>query len=152
MGIERVLLVAIVFAFFAAGMVVLTTCSRIVFAMSHDARFPAHRLMRRVDPRTHRPVPATSRIVVVGADLTLVLPGAALLTDHGVHFLPALIYGSTVVLYLAVRGRLVRNEGAFDLGRLELPVAIGALPHPRSVPAVVGQRVHLRDTAPVPPG
>jgi amino acid transporter len=151
MGMERVLLVAIVFAFFAAGMVVLTS-SRIVFAMSHDARFPAHRLMGKVDSRTHRPVPATSPILVVGAVLTLMLPGAAPLTDHGVHFLPTLIYVSTVVLYLAVRGRLVRMKGAFDLGRFELPVAIGALPHPRSVPAVVGQRVHLRDTAPVPPG
>ena len=33
---ERILLVAIVFAFFAAGLVVMTTCSRIVFAMSRD--------------------------------------------------------------------------------------------------------------------
>jgi amino acid transporter len=41
--------------------------------------------------------------------------------------LPALIYGSTVILYLAVRKRLERKEGAFDLGRFELPVAIGAL-------------------------
>ena len=50
--IERILLVAIAFAFFGAGLVTMTTCSRIVFAMSRDARFPAHQLMRRVNPRT----------------------------------------------------------------------------------------------------
>jgi xanthosine utilization system XapX-like protein len=31
------------------------------------------------------------------------------------------------VLYLSVRKRLDRKEGGFDLGRFELPVAIGAL-------------------------
>ena len=51
---ERTLLVAIVFAFFGAGMVTLATCSRIVFAMSRDSRFPAHRLMRR-STRARRP-------------------------------------------------------------------------------------------------
>ena len=40
--------------------------------------------------------------------------------------LPALIYGATVILYLAVRKRLEHKEGAFSLGRYELPVAIGA--------------------------
>lgn len=50
---------AIAFAFFGAGMVVMAACSRIVFARSRDARFPAHGLMRRVSPRTHTPVPAT---------------------------------------------------------------------------------------------
>ncbi len=38
-----------------------------------------------------------------------------------------LIYGATVVLYLAVRRQLDRKEGVFDLGRFELPVAIIAL-------------------------
>ena len=125
---ERTLLVAITFAFFGAGMVTLATCSRIVFAMSRDARFPAHRLMRRVDPRTQTPIPATILIFVVGVVLMVALPGAALLelitagtiirADH---------LRRHVVLYLAVRGRLDRKEGAFDLGRFELPVAIGAL-------------------------
>ena len=58
----------------------------------------------------------------------LVLPGAALLElITASTILPALTYGSTVVLYLSVRRRLDRKEGAFDLGRFELPVAIGAL-------------------------
>ncbi|MFI9412992.1 hypothetical protein [Nocardia gamkensis] len=58
----------------------------------------------------------------------IALPGDALLElITASTILPALIYASTVVLYLAVRRRLDRRKGAFDLGRFELPVAIGAL-------------------------
>jgi len=84
--------------------------------------------MRKVDSRTGTPVPATVLVFVVGAVLMLAVPGAALLKlITASTILPALIYGSTVILYLAVRKRLERKEGAFDLGRFELPVAIGAL-------------------------
>ncbi len=56
------------------------------------------------------------------------LPGEALLQlITASTILPVLIYGATVCLYLAVRGRLDRRESAFDLGRFELPVAIIAL-------------------------
>jgi hypothetical protein len=37
------------------------------------------------------------------------------------------VYEATIVLYLVVRKRLDRVEGAFDLGRFEMPVAISAL-------------------------
>jgi amino acid transporter len=127
-GTERTLLVAIAFAFFGAGMVTLTTCARIVFAMSRDERFPGHRAMRRVNARTHTPVPATILIVVLGVLLMVALPGAALLQlITAATILPAITYGATIVLYLAVRRRLGRTKGAFDLGRYELPVAVGAL-------------------------
>ena len=125
---ERILLSAIVFAMFGAGMVVMAACSRQVFAMARDARFPAHNLMRRVNPRTQTPVPATILILVVGVVLMVALPGAALLQlIIGSTILPALIYGAVVVLYLAVRKRLERKEGGFSLGRFELPVAVAAL-------------------------
>jgi amino acid transporter len=125
---ERILLVGITVAFFGAGMVTMTACSRIVFAMSRDGRFPAHRLMRRVSPRTQTPVPATILILAVGVILMVALPGAALLKlIIASTILPAIIYGSTIVLYLVVRRRLGRQEGAFNLGRFELPVAICAL-------------------------
>lgn len=125
---ERTLLVAIAFAFFGAGMVVMAACSRIVFAMSRDARFPAHGLMRGVSPRTHTPVPATVLIFLVGVVLMAALPGAALLKlITASTILPAAIYGSTIVLYLVVRRRLDRKKGAFHLGCFELPVAICAL-------------------------
>ncbi len=125
---ERTLMVGILFAFFGAGMVTMAACSRIVFAMSRDSRFPAHRLMRRVNPRTNTPIPATILIFVAGAILMLALPGAALLKlIISATILPAIIYGLTIVLYLAVRKRLGRKEGGFSLGRFELPVAICAL-------------------------
>ena len=127
-GMERVLLIAISIAFFGAGMAVMAACSRIVFAMARDGRFPAHRLLRRVSPRTHTPIPATILIFAVGVTLMVVLPGSALLKlIIASTILPAIIYGSTIVLYLAVRKRLGRKEGAFNLGRLELPIAIAAL-------------------------
>jgi amino acid transporter len=125
---ERILLAGLTFAMFGAGMVVMAACSRQVFAMARDTRFPAHALMRRVNPRTQTPVPATILILVVGVVLMLALPGAALLQlIIGSTILPALIYGAIVILYLAVRKRLERKQGGFSLGRFELPVAVAAL-------------------------
>ena len=84
--------------------------------------------MRRVNPRTQTPVPATILIVVVGVVLMVALPGGALLElITGGDDPPGAHLRRDVVLYLAVRKRLERKEGAFDLGRFELPVAIGAL-------------------------
>ena len=125
---ERILLAGIAFAMFGAGMVVMAACSRQAFAMARDARFPAHALMRRVNPRTQTPVPATILILVVGVVLMVALPGDALLQlIIGSTILPALTYGAIVILYLAVRKRLESKEGGFSLGRFEMPVAIAAL-------------------------
>jgi amino acid transporter len=126
--VERILLSGIVFAMFGAGMVIMASCSRMAFAMARDSRFPAHNVMRRVNPHTQTPVPATILILAVGVILMVALPGAALLQlIVGSTILPALIYGAIVVLYLSVRKRLERKEGGFSLGRFELPVAIAAL-------------------------
>jgi amino acid transporter len=125
---ERTLLVVIAFAFFGAGLVTLATCSRMIYAMSRDDRFPAHQLMRRVNPRTQTPIPATILPVVLGFILMAVVPGDALLellTVGGV--IGASLYGAIVLLYLGVRKRLGRQEDAFDIGRFEMPVAIAAL-------------------------
>ena len=125
---ERILLAGIGVAMFGAGMVVMAACSRQVFAMARDQRFPAHALMRRVNPRTQTPVPATILILIVGVVLMVALPGEALMQlIVGGTILPALIYGATVVLYLAVRKRLEHREGGFSLGRFEMPIAIFAL-------------------------
>src|SRR4051794_33619134 len=126
--VERALLVAIVFAFFGAGLVTLVTCARMVFAMSRDSRFPGHQLMRRVNPRTQTPIPATILIVVLGFVLMGALGGGALLKLLTVGgLIGAVLYGAIIVLYLRVRKRLGRQENAFDLGRFDMPVAIAAL-------------------------
>jgi amino acid transporter len=125
---ERILLAGIVFALFGAGMVVMAACSRQVFAMARDERFPAHKLMRQVNSRTRTPVPATILVLVIGVILMVALPGDALLQlIIGGTILPALIYGGIVILYLVVRKRLERKEGGFSLGRFELPIAASAL-------------------------
>ncbi|OYD70904.1 APC family permease [Rhodococcus sp. OK302] len=126
--VERILLAGLAFAMFGAGMVVMAACSRQVFAMARDERFPAHRLMRRVNPKTQTPVPATILILAVGVVLMIALPGSALLQlIIGSTLLPAIIYGAIVILYLAVRKRLQHKAGGFSLGRFELPVAVAAL-------------------------
>jgi amino acid transporter len=125
---ERTLLIGITLAFFGAGMVTMAACSRIVYAMARDSRFPAHRLMQRVNPRTHTPVPATILIFVIGVILMVALPGDALLKlIVSGAIIQTIVYGGTIVLYLAVRKRLAHREGGFSLGRFELPVAISAL-------------------------
>ena len=126
--VERILLAGLAFAMFGAGMVVMAACSRQVFAMARDARFPAHALMRKVNPRTQTPVAATILILAVGVVLMLALPGEALLQlIIGSTILPALIYGAIVILYLVVRKRLEHREGGFSLGRFEVPIAVAAL-------------------------
>jgi amino acid transporter len=125
---ERILLTGIVIAMFGAGMVMMTACSRQAFAMARDKRFPAYKLMSRVNPRTQTPVAATILILVVGVLLMVGLPGKALIQlIVGGTILPALTYGAIVVLYLAVRKRLEKKEGGFSLGRYEVPIAIAAL-------------------------
>jgi amino acid transporter len=125
---ERILLTGIVFAMFGAAMVMTAACSRQAFAMARDSRFPAHALIRKVNPRTQTPVYATILILVIGAVLMVALPGAALLQlIVASTILPALLYAGIVVLYLCVRKRLGTKSGAFSLGRFETPVAYVAL-------------------------
>ena len=148
--VEKIMLVAVTFSFFAAGMVTMAIGARLVYAMARDVRFPFHRTFRRVNPRTQTPIPATILIFGGGGALMVVLPGDALLQlITAGTILPVIIYGGTVVLYLAVRKRLAAREGAFSLGRWELPVAIGALvwlvvallilvlPHESRVPVLI---------------
>ena len=60
--------------------------------------------------------------------LVLVMPGGALiqLITVGAIF-NNIPYALTIVLYLVVRKKLGRKEGAFSLGRFEVPVAVVAL-------------------------
>lgn len=127
-GLERPFLLVIAIAFFGAAVVTMAATSRMIFAMARDNRFPGQRVLKRVNPRTSTPIPATllqlglaiALIVGIrgGAMLQLILAGAILVT---------IPYGMTIVLYLAVRGKLERKQGAFDLGRFEVPVAVTAL-------------------------
>jgi amino acid transporter len=126
--LERPVLVVIAFAFFAAALVAMAATSRIVFAMARDQRFPASGLFRKVNPRTRTPIPATLLVLALGIVLMAVMGGDALLQLilAGAIFM-FVAYGLTIGLYFAVRSRLDRREGAWDLGRWEMPVAVVAL-------------------------
>jgi amino acid transporter len=127
-GLERPFLLVIAIAFFGAAVVAMAGTSRMIFAMSRDSRFPGHRLFKRVNPRTKTPIWATvlqlglGIALIVGVNgnamLQLILAGAILVN---------IPYGMTITLYLVVRRKLDRNEGAFNLGRFEAPVAVTAL-------------------------
>ena len=109
-------------------MVMMAACTRLVFAMARDSRLSAHTLLRRVNPHTQTPVHANLFILVVGIVLMVALPGNALLQlIIGGTIIPALLYGAITVLYLSVRKHLDSKEGAFSLGRFEVPVTIAAL-------------------------
>jgi len=127
-GFERPLLAAITLAFFGAALVSMVSGARYIYAMSRDGRFPAHKVMGRVNARTHTPIPATLLVLIVGVVLMALMPGDALLqlimAGAIVTILPYLM---TIVLYLATRHKLDSKPGGFDLGRWEWPVAIGAL-------------------------
>lgn len=125
---ERPFLAVIAVAFYGAALVAIASTSRYIFAMARDGRFPAYRLMQRVNPRTHTPIPATLLVLGIGVILMIVLPGDALFQLVATGTIIGIsLYAMTVVLYLAVRRKLLRGNGGFDLGRFDGPVAIAAL-------------------------
>jgi amino acid transporter len=127
-GFERPLLAAITLAFFGAALVAMASGARYIYAMARDGRFPAHKMMGRVNGRTRTPIPATLLVFAVGVILMAVMPGDALLQlIMAVAIVTILPYMLTIILYLATRHKLDRETGGFDLGRFEWPVAIGAL-------------------------
>ena len=127
-GLERPFLLVIAIAFFGAALVTMAATSRIIFAMARDNRFPAHGVFKKVNPRTQTPIPATLLVLAIGVVVMVVMPGGALLQLilAGAIF-TNIPYAMTIILYLAVRRKLGRKEGAFDLGRFEVPVAVIAL-------------------------
>jgi amino acid transporter len=127
-ALAKPFLAVIAVAFFGAALVSVASVSRYIFAMARDGRFPAHRLMQRVNPRTHTPIPATLLVVTTGIILMLALPGAALSQLIATSTLIGVgQYIMTVVLYLAVRRKFDRSGGGFDLGRFDRLIAVAAL-------------------------
>ncbi len=120
------LLILVLIAIFACGMVILMTGVRLVWAMSRDARFPGHQLWSRVSTRFGTPALAAVFFVVIAQ---LVLAVFAFQTDTlfslfgAATLLPAVIYAATVLLYIVKRGSLPPSQG-FTLGKFEIPVLV----------------------------
>jgi amino acid transporter len=127
--VGKLLLILVAYSIFACGMVIFVSASRMVWAMSRDARFPGYTGLRRIHHKRGTPMAAA---LLVGLLIEVVL----LLFSHSQNALfqlfsaatlmPCLIYLSTVILYVATRHKLPQSRG-FHLGPFEIPVIVIAL-------------------------
>jgi amino acid transporter len=127
--VSTLLLLMVVIAIFACGLVIMMTGVRLTWAMSRDERFPGWQQWSRISPRFHTPLKATVLFVVL-AELILAIFSQsedALFTLFGAAtLLPAVIYAATVTMYLVKRKELPVN-GKFDLGAWEKPILVVAV-------------------------
>ncbi len=127
--VQKLFLIFVCISIFACGLVIMVTNGRLIWSMSRDKRLPGYQLWRQVPRATGGPTWATVLAAVLGAAITLVLRThtAALVTLFTAStIMPALLYGSTVLLYVFTARRR-RERGHFSLGRWEIPVIAGAL-------------------------
>jgi amino acid transporter len=129
--VQKIFLIFVCVSIFACGMVIMVTNSRMIWSMARDRRLPGHQLWSQVPRATGGPTFATLLAAVLGALITLVLRTntTALETLFTAStIMPALLYASTVLLYVFTgRRRRVDAERHFTLGRWEIPVIVGAL-------------------------
>jgi amino acid transporter len=128
--VQKLFLIFVCVSIFACGMVIMVTNSRLIWAMARDRRLPGHRVWSQVPRATGGPAWATVLAAVLGAAITLVLRThtSALVTLFTAStIMPALLYASTVLLYVFAGRRRRGEAGHFSLGRWEIPVIAGAL-------------------------
>jgi len=128
--VQKIFLIFVCVSIFACGLVIMVTNGRLIWSMSRDKRLPGYQLWRQVPRATGGPAWATVLAAVLGAAITLVLRThtAALVTLFTAStIMPALLYGSTVLLYLFAARRRRGQRGHFSLGAWEIPVIVGAL-------------------------
>src|SRR6202035_732715 len=110
--VQKIFLIFVCVSIFACGMVIMVTNGRLIWSMSRDRRLPGYQLWRQVPRATGGPAWATILAAVIGAVITLVLRThtAALVTLFTAStIMPALLYASTVLLYL-LAGRRRRGS------------------------------------------
>jgi amino acid transporter len=128
--VQKIFLIFVCVSIFACGLVIMVTNSRLIWAMARDRRLPGHQVLSQVPRATGGPTWATVLAAVLGALITLVLRThtSALETLFTAStIMPALLYTSTVLLYVFVGRRRRGAEGHFSLGPWEIPVIAGAL-------------------------
>jgi amino acid transporter len=99
---------------------------RLTWAMSRDERFPGWQQWSQISPRFHTPMKAAVLYFVLAQAILAIFSQSetALFTLFGAAtLLPAVMYASTVVLYVIKRKSLPVN-GKFDLGAWEVPVLV----------------------------
>jgi amino acid transporter len=128
--VQKIFLVFVCVSIFACGLIIMVTNGRLIWSMARDRRLPGYQLWRRVPRATGGPTWATILAAAIGAVITLVLRThtAALVTLFTAStIMPALLYASTVLLYVFAARRRAGAGPRFSLGRFELPVVAGAL-------------------------
>ena len=128
--VQKIFLIFVCVSIFACGLVIMVTNSRLIWAMARDKRLPGHQVWSQVPRATGGPAWATVLAAVLGALITLVLRThtSALVTLFTAStIMPALLYASTVLLYVFVGRRRRGAAGHFSLGPWEIPVIAGAL-------------------------
>jgi amino acid transporter len=128
--VQKLFLIFVCISIFACGLVIMVTNGRLIWSMARDKRLPGHQLLKQVPKATGGPSWATVLAAVIGALITLVLRThvSALVTLFTAStIMPALLYASTVLLYLFTGRRRSGSSGGFSLGRWEIPVIAGAL-------------------------
>ena len=128
--VQKIFLIFVVISIFACGLIIMVTNSRLIWSMSRDRRLPGYQLWRQVPRATGGPSWATILAAVIGAVITLVLRThtSALVTLFTAStIMPALLYASTVLLYVFTGRRRRGETGFFSLGRWEIPVIAGAV-------------------------
>ncbi|MDG4667697.1 amino acid permease [Mycobacterium sp. 236(2023)] len=129
-AVATLLLLMVVLAIFACGLVIMITGVRLTWAMSRDQRFPGWQQWNQISPKFHTPLKAA--LLYFGlAQLILAVfahSETALFTLFGAAtLLPAVMYASTVVLYLVKRKGLATTQNGpakFDLGAWEIPILV----------------------------
>lgn len=128
-AVATLLLLMVVLAIFACGLVIMITGVRVTWAMSRDQRFPGWQQWNQISPTFHTPLKATLLYFFLAQLILAVFAHSetALFTLFGAAtLLPAVMYASTVVLYL-VKRKSLPVSGKFDLGAWEIPVLVVAV-------------------------
>ena len=122
--VQKIFLIFVCVSIFACGLVIMVTNGRLIWSMSRDKRLPGYQLWRQVPRATGGPTWATVLAAVLGAVITLVLRThtAALVTLFTAStIMPAILYASTVLLYVFAARRRRGEHGRFALGPLGDP-------------------------------
>lgn len=127
--VSTLLLVLVSIAIFACGLVIMLTGVRLTWAMSRDERFPGWKVLKQISGTRHTPLNATLFYLVLAELILGVFSGSqnALFTLFGAAtLLPAIMYTSTVILYVVKRNSLPVSD-KFNLGAWEMPVVVISL-------------------------
>ena len=128
--VQKIFLIFVCVSIFACGLVIMVTNGRLIYSMARDRRLPGHQFLSRVPRASAGPSWATILAAVLGTLITLVLrthTGALVTLFTASTIMPALLYASTVLLYIFTARRHRAIAGHFSLGRWEIPVIAGAL-------------------------